>query len=99
MPGRKAKPRKRTLRPVESQEKRLARLDKFRLEYDNLRAERAKLREEVLGLDRKMSSKELSKRQRDKKLRMKLARAGEISRRLAEVIGEMAKLGRIPEGQ
>ena len=99
MPGRKTKPRSRTLRPVESPEKRLARLDKFRLEYDNLRAERAKLREEVLGLDRKMSSKELSKRQRDKKLRMKLARAGEISRRLAEVIGEMAKLGRIPEGQ
>jgi hypothetical protein len=45
-----------------------------------------------------MLSEDLSKKQRDKELRLKLARAGEISRRIAEVIAEMAQLGKIPEG-
>jgi hypothetical protein len=83
---------------MESQEKKLAKLDKFRLEYDDLKAERAKLREEIMRLDGRMLSEDLSKKQRDKELRLKLARAGEISRRIAEVIAEMAQLGKIPEG-
>jgi cell division protein FtsB len=98
MPRRQVRSRRHTPKPIESQDRKLARWNKFRLEYDSLKAERAKLREEITGLDSKVASRDISKKQRDKEFRLKLARAGEISRRLAEVIGEMAKLGKIPEG-
>jgi hypothetical protein len=97
MPNRKVKSRTRTSKPQESQEMRLARLEKFRLEYDDLRAERARLREEITGLDSNVPRRGPSKKQHDQELRQKLAKAGMISRRIAEVIGEMAKLGKIPE--
>jgi hypothetical protein len=98
MPRRQVRSQGHTPKPVESEEKKLAKWNKFRLEYDNLKAERAKLREEITGLDSKAASGDISKKQRDKEFRLKLARAGEISRRIAEVIGEMARLGKIPEG-
>jgi hypothetical protein len=85
-------------KPVNSEDKKLAQWNKFRLEYDNLKTERAKLREEITGLDSKVTSGEISKKRSDKEFRLRLVRAGDISRRIAEVIGEMAKLGKIPEG-
>jgi cell division protein FtsB len=97
MPRRQARSQRHAPKHVESQDKRLGKLNKLTIEYDNLKAERAKLREEIAGLDSKVASGDISKKRHDKEFRLKLARAGEISRRIAEVIGEMAKLGRIPE--
>jgi ribosomal protein L29 len=97
MTRRQVRSRRHTPRPVESQERKLVKLNKLRVEYDNLKAERTKLREEIAELDSKVATGDISKKQRDKEFRLKLARAGGISRRIAEVIGEMARLGKIPE--
>jgi cell division protein FtsB len=97
MPRRQVRSQRHAQKPVELQDKKLGKLNKFTGEYDNLKAERAIIRAEITGLDSKVASGAISKKQRDKEFRLKLARAGEISRRIAEVIGQMAKLGKIPE--
>jgi predicted RNase H-like nuclease (RuvC/YqgF family) len=79
------------------QDKKLAKLEKFGLEYNSLKAERAKLRDEITELESKVANKDISKKEHSKEYRIRLSRASEISRRIAEVVGEMAKLGRIPE--
>jgi predicted nucleic acid-binding Zn-ribbon protein len=97
MPRRQVKPKGQTIKPIESQEKKLAKWNKLKLEYDSLKAERAKLRDEITGLDRRVSNGDISKKQRDKEFRAKLAGTSEISRKIAQVIREMARLGKIPE--
>jgi predicted nucleic acid-binding Zn-ribbon protein len=72
--------------------------DKLKEEFDALRDERNKLRVEIVELDNKLASGEIKERERDKEFRVRLAKAGEISRKLVEVVGEMAELGRMPEG-
>lgn len=84
-------------KPVELEGKKLGKWNKLKEEYDDARQERAKLREEITGLDAKLARGEISDRERDKEFRMRLSKAGELSRRMVEVVGEMAKLGRIPE--
>jgi hypothetical protein len=97
MPRRQVKSKRRTIKPIESQEKKLAKWNKLKLEYDGLKAERAKLRDEIAGLDSRVSEGDISKKQRDKEFRVKLTGTSEISRKIAQIIREMAKLGKIPE--
>ncbi len=97
MPRRGVRSQAHTPRPAESQDKRLDKWNKFRLEYDSLKAERAKLREEVTSLDDRAASGDILKKQHDKEYRLKLAKAGELSRRIAKLVGEMARLGKIPD--
>jgi predicted nucleic acid-binding Zn-ribbon protein len=72
------------------------RWEKLRAEYDELKQERSRIREEITEFDNRLTRKEISDRERDKKFRIKLSRAGEISRRIVEVAGEMAKIGKLP---
>jgi len=97
MPRRQVKSKGQTIKPIDSQEKKLAKWNKLKLEYDSLKAERAKLRDEIIGLDNRASNGDISKKQHDKEFRAKLAGTSEISRKIAEIIREMAKLGKVPE--
>jgi putative IMPACT (imprinted ancient) family translation regulator len=97
MPRRQVNHQRSARKAIESQDRKLAKWNSFKLEYDNLKAERAKLREEITELDSKVANRDISKKQHAKEFRMRLTKAGEISRRMVEVIGEMAKLGKIPE--
>jgi archaellum component FlaD/FlaE len=97
MPRRQTEAEGQKQGPIESQDKKLTNWNKLKLEYDGLKAERAKLREEITELDGKVSNGDMSKKQRDKEFRAKLTGASEISKKIAEVIRKMAKLGKIPE--
>jgi predicted nucleic acid-binding Zn-ribbon protein len=96
MSRKQVKSRSRAPKAEESPDKKLAKLEKFELEYDSLKAERAKLRDEITELDSKVANKKISKKQHTKEYRIRLSKAAEISRRLAQVVGEMARLGKIP---
>lgn len=84
-------------KPVELENRKLKKWNKLKEEFDTLRNERSRLREEITELDKKLASGEIKERERDKEFRLRLSKAGEISRRLVDVVGEMAALGRIPE--
>ena len=94
---RQVKPAKRRKEPLNSEGRNSSKLSKLKSEYDELKKERAGPREEINELDRKLATGAITDRQRDKEFRLKLVRAGELSRRIVQVIGEMAKLGRVPE--
>jgi predicted nucleic acid-binding Zn-ribbon protein len=84
-------------KPIELGNRKLKKWNKLKDEFDTLREERSRLREEIGELDQKLARGEIGERERDKEFRLRLSKAGEISRRLVDVVGEMTELGKIPE--